>query len=307
MSLSLRGLRHELGYRVLKALLDGAHRLPLPALRRLGAAAGRVAAAHPRERRRALAHLALALPELDERARRRLLRATAVHLGTLLGEVAWLWSAPPEEILARSRFDGLEHLTGQGGDGGGAILVTGHCGNWEWLNLALGAAGVGMSVAAREVYDPRLDELVRRLRGRFGGETVLRGAGAGQRLARALRCGRVLGLLIDQDIDAPGAFVEFFGRPAWTPTGAAVLALRAGRPLVPGFARREPDGGFLLAFEPPIAPDRTADPGAEAARLTARLTSRIEAWVRAAPAQWVWMHRRWKRQPQPDEPVWRWP
>ena len=303
---SLRTLRHEVGYRGLRALLNGAHRFSLPALRRGGAAAGRLAAlAQPRERRRALAHLALAFPERDESFRRATLRATARHLGQLLGEVAWLWSAPAGEILARSQFVGLEHLTGQVSPNGGAILVTGHCGNWEWLNLALAAAGVPLTVAAREIYDPRLDQIVQQLRGRFGGETVLRGQGAGQRLARSLRGGGVLGLLIDQDIDAPGAFVEFFGRPAWTPTGAAVLALRTGRPLVPGFARRCGDGTFRLTFEPPIAAEAGTDPEEAAAQLTARLTARIEAWIREEPSQWVWMHRRWRREPGPDARIWR--
>ena len=308
MSLSLRAFRHEIGYRGLKVLLDGAHRFSLATLRRGGAAAGRIAGlAQPRERRRALEHLALAFPERDAAFRLATVRATAAHLGKLLGEVAWLWSAPAGEILARSQFVNLEHLTGQLSPAGGAILVTGHCGNWEWLNLALGAAGVPMSVAAREVYDPRLDQIVQQLRGRFGGETVLRGQGAGQRLARALRGGGVLGLLIDQDIDAPGSFVEFFGRPAWTPTGAAVLALRTGRPLVPGFARRNPDGTFRLAFEAPLFPGSGGDLGEESARLTARLTARIEAWIREEPAQWVWMHRRWRRQPAAGDRVWRHP
>ena len=185
------------------------------------------------------------------------------------------------------------------------MLVTGHCGNWEWFNLALGAAGVPMTVAAREVYDPRLDDIVRLLRGRFGGETVLRGQGAGQRLSRALRDGRVLGLLIDQDIETPGAFVEFFGRPAWTPSGAAVLAIRSRRPVVPGYARRLRDGSFRLTFEPAIVPPRTGDLEADAGHLTAALTARIEAWIREEPSQWVWMHRRWRRQPGPDDRVWR--
>ncbi len=308
MSLSLRSLRHELGYRALCGLLDTSRRFSLPALRRGGAALGRLSLlAQPRERRRALAHLALAFPDRDEAWRSGVVRAAASHFGRVLGEVLWLWSAPAGEILARTEFDGLENLTAPLGPDGGSVLVTGHCGNWEWMNLALGAAGIPMTVAAREVYDPRLDDIVQRLRGRFGGDTVLRGQGAGQRLSRALRDGRVLGLLIDQDIEAPGAFVEFFGRPAWTPSGAGVLAIRSRRPVVPGYARRLPNGSFRLTFEPAIEPARAEGLEADAARLTARLTARIEAWIRQEPAQWVWMHRRWRRQPRPDEPVWRWP
>jgi KDO2-lipid IV(A) lauroyltransferase len=305
MAPALRTVRHEVGYRALRALLDHSRRIPLGGLRRFGAAAGRLALlAQPRERRRATDHLALAFPEHGEAWRAGVVRAAARHFGHVLGEVAWLWSAPPGEILARTEFVGLEHLTAPLGPDGGSVLVTGHCGNWEWMNLALGAAGVPMSVAAREVYDPRIDDIVQRLRGRFGGETVLRGEGAGQRLSRALRDGRVLGLLIDQDIEAPGTFVEFFGHPAWTPSGAAVIALRSRRPIVPGHALRLDDGRFRLTFERAIAPRFTGDLGADAGRLTAALTARIEAWVREAPAQWVWMHRRWRRQPAEGDRVW---
>jgi KDO2-lipid IV(A) lauroyltransferase len=305
MAPALRALRHELGYRALRVVLDNSRRFSLAGLRRGGAAIGRLALLlQRRERARALAHLALAFPERDEAWRREVVRAAARHFGRVLGEVAWLWSAAPEAILARTELVGLENLTAPLGPDGGSLLITGHCGNWEWMNLALGAAGVPMTVAAREVYDPRLDDIVRQLRGRFGGETVLRGQGAGQRLGRALREGRVLGLLIDQDIDAPGTFVEFFGHPAWTPSGAGILALRARRPLVPGYARRLPDGSFRLTFEPAIVPVSTGDLEADASRLTAALTARIEAWVRAEPSQWVWMHRRWRRQPAPGDRVW---
>ena len=218
--------------------------------------------------------------------------------------MAWLWSAPPAAILARTEFVDLENLTGGLTADRGAALVTGHCGNWEWLNLALGAAGVGMTVAARELQDSRFDEVARRLRGRFGGESALRGKGAGAKLLQALRRGKVIGLLIDQDIAAPGVFAEFFGRPAWTPVGAALLPLRADRPVVTGFAARQPDGTMRLSFDPPIMNAPAGDLQTEAARLTALLTARIERQVRAYPEQWVWMHKRWRHQPGEGETVW---
>ena len=274
--------------------------LPLQALRSLGWLAGRAALPLARrDRGRALAHLARAFPEHDDAWRRALARRCAGHLGTVLGEVAWLWSASPDAVLARSEFVGLEHLTGGLHPDRGAILVTAHCGNWEWLNLALGASGILMTVAAREVYDPRLDEVARRLRGRFGGESALRGKGAGSKLVQAIRNGRVDGLLIDQDIDAPGVYVDFFGRPAWTPTGAALLALRTRCPLVAGFATRLANGRMRLSFSEPIQTAPGADLDTDMARLTALLTAHIERQVRSHPEQWVWMHRRWKRQPDP--------
>ncbi len=302
----LRTVRDDIGYLGVRALLGGARAVPLPLLRALGRTLARLAFGFPgRDRGRARRHLAEAFPEQEPAWQRTVLRRCAGHLGALLGEVAWLWSAAPEAILARTEFVGLEHLTGALGAGRGALLVTGHCGDWEWLNLGLGAAGVPMTVAVREVYDPRLDEVVRRLRGRFGCESAMRGRGAGAKLLQALQRGRVIGLLIDQDIDAPGAFIEFFGRPAWTPTGAALLALRTGCPVVTGFATRLPDGTMRLAFDPPVPLPAGDDPETDAARLTATLTARIERQIRMHPEQWVWMHKRWRRQPGDEETVWR--
>lgn len=298
---SLRAIRHEAGYLALRGVLGGARLAPLGVLRAGGAGLGRLAmAALRRDRKAARAHLELAFPERGREWQEQVLRANAVHYGRLLGEIAWLWSAPARSILARTEIVDLQHLQ----SAPTPVLVTGHCGNWEWMNLALGAAGVPMSVAAREVYDPRLDDIARRLRGRFGGATELRGEGAGRRLAAAQRAGRVIGLLIDQDIDAPGAFVEFFGRAAWTATGAAVLALRLRCPIVTGFATRLADGRMRLAFDPPLLPSRQDALDDDAARLTARLTARIEAQIRAHPEQWVWNHRRWRRRPAEGERVW---
>jgi Kdo2-lipid IVA lauroyltransferase/acyltransferase len=306
VSSSLRRGRHTLGYHALRCVLAGGRLLPLGALRWGGSTLGRLASRVVRlDRERALANLRQAFPERDDAYRHGVIRRCARHLGLTFGEIVWLWSASAEEVLHRSRFVGLESLTTRLGPRQGVVLVTGHCGNWEWMNLALGASGVPMSVAAREVYDPRLDGVAQRLRGRFGGETILRGDGAGQRLVQALHRGRVVGLLIDQDIDAPGAFVEFFGNAAWTPTGAATLALRTGTPVVAGFASRQEDGAMLIELKLVACPERTRHADEAAAQLTADLTAAIESQIRAHPEQWVWMHRRWKRRPSASDQVWR--
>lgn len=300
-----RRLRHDLGYLALRAFLGAARPAPLGLLRSLGSWLGRVAATlAARDRARALDNLRLAFPQQDDTWRSGVARSCARHLGTTVGEIAWLWSVAPATLLEHTEMNGLEELGSRLGQHRGAVLVTAHCGNWEWMNLALGAAGIPMSVAAREVYDPRLDEVARRLRGRFGGETILRGEGAGQRLVQALHRGRVVGLLIDQDIEAPGAFVEFFGRPAWTPTGAATLALRTGSPVVAGFAARLPDGRMRLTFSLAASPERTRDVAEATPVLTAALTARIERQIRDHPEQWVWMHRRWRREPGEGDRVW---
>ena len=152
-----------------------------------------------------------------------------------------------------------------------------------------------MAVVAREANEPELDAVVVGLRARFGTRTIARGSsGAARELLRTLRDGTALGMLIDQDTRVEGVFVPFLGRAAFTPVGAAQIALRQDLAAVPVFIERQPDGNHLARALPPFAlpPDATA--------ATALMTGAIEAQVRRCPAQWVWMHRRWRRRP-PEE------
>ena len=299
-----RALRYGLGHWVVRRVLRVS---PRPGLRfwqgagqQLGALLWWVA---PRERRRALQHLRCAFPDAGEAWQREVARACARHLGCLAGEAVWLAGVAPEQLLAHSTFRGVEHLEQCLRTGQGAVLVTAHCGNWEWLNLALAARGTPLTIAVRALEDPRFDSIVCSIRERFGSRSIARGEGAGRALLAALRKGAVIGLLIDQDIDAPGCFVEFFGRPAWTPTGAAALARHLKRPIVVAFAARRSDGTMVLAFDEPIHPVLSGDREADARALTARLTARIEQQIRSYPEQWVWMHRRWRRQPLDGDEV----
>jgi KDO2-lipid IV(A) lauroyltransferase len=137
------------------------------------------------------------------------------------------------------------------------------------------------------------------VRSRFGAEVVPRGATAGRRLATAIRRGRAAGLLIDQDIrDIPGVFVPFFGHPAWTPSGAAALALRTGTPTVPAFVHRRPDGHHHVTVEPPLPIPAEGAFDDRVRELTASATASIERAIRRQPEQWVWMHRRWRTRPE---------
>jgi len=294
-----RKFRNDMVYWAFRTFLAAGSHLPLGLTRPAGRAIGRAALALAgRDRRRAMEHLETGWPELDETSRRRILRATALHLGETLAEVVWLWRASPEAIRARTEIRGFEHLRNALESGRGAVLVTCHCGNWEWLNAVLGIEGIPMTLAVRALYDPRMGMLARRLRGRFGAEVMERGQGAGRGLLAAIRRNRVAGLLIDQDIrDIPGVFVPFFGRPAWTPAGAAQLALAAGAPVIPTFIHRRPDGIHVAEAHPPLPVPETSDREAAVRELTAAATAAIEATIRRNPPQWVWMHRRWRTRP----------
>ncbi len=245
-------------------------------------------------RRFALAHVALAFPELDEAARRALVRATFRHAGESYAELA----AFPK--LARRadfvRVEARDVLDAALAAGHGCLAITGHVGNWELLAAHMASVGVPLTVVARKVNDERFNALITRFRGGAGMDILLRDDPQLLGAARAaLAQNRVVALLIDQDSRGGGVFVPFFGRPAHTPPGAAVLALRTKAPVVSVFIRRRPGGGHAITF---AAVPVDVGPGAgKVAELTARFTAAIEAAIRRSPPEWVWWHERWRRQP----------
>jgi len=269
-------------------------RLSWRASQRVGRAIGSLAwTLSRRDRRRALDHLALAYPEISETERRRLARGCFRHLGTVLGECLHLFHRDCAFVGSVVEILGFEEIEKVRSAGRPLVLFTGHCGNWELLGAAVNCRGVGMTVVARSLDEPEQQEMLAGLRARFGTPTIERGGeGAVRQLLGTLRRGGALGMLIDQDSGKmEGVWVPFFGRPAFTPVGAAKIALKQKAAVVPVFIERLPDGRHRVRFQPPL--DLPDDP--EAA--TALMTAKIEEQVRRLPEQWVWMHRRWRRQP----------
>jgi len=288
-------------YLGLLGFLEVGSRVPPRLTRSLGRGLGQAAfRLSSKYRNRIRAHLEIAFPELDPSDRDAITADSARHFGTMLAEIAWLWRASPQDVESMCAIDGAEHLVTALEQGRGAMMITAHCGNWELLSARISVAGIPLSAPVRQMDEPRLDRLVTSMRTRFGTEICPRGPDVGRRLIRALHNNRVVGLLIDQDIgDIPGVFVPFFGRPAWTPTGAAMLALRRRCPVIPAFIHRCPDGTHRLEIQPPLPTPTAGSPELQIKELTAAATWSIEQQVRAHPEQWVWTHRRWRTVPPP--------
>lgn len=289
-----RGPRNAILARAIWGAARAVGSLPVPAALAVGRGLGRGAhALLGAPRRLARTHVGRAFPALDAAARERLVRATFEHAGQSFVELG-LWpriARDPDYV--RGNFEVLdEALAG----GGGVFAITGHVGNWELLAASVAARGYGLSVVARRVNDDRFDALIRRFRGDQGMEILLRDAPDFLAQVRAaLSRNRIVAILMDQDSRGAGVFVPFFGRPAHTPPGPAVLALRTRAPVVTVFIRRRPEGGHLITFaHVPIAP---AAGRGQIAELTGCFTAAIEVAIRRAPAEWVWWHERWRRQP----------
>lgn len=268
--------------------------LPIPVALGLGKALGLGAHAVLRDARSlALRHMAMVLPELDEPTRRRLVRDTFVHAGQAFTELPLT-----RRLLAREgyvQFEGAEHLAAGLAGGRGVVAVTGHTGHWELLAATV-ATRFPVTVVARKVNDDRFNDLIVRARRDSGCEVLLRDDPNFLSAARdALRRNRILALLIDQDTRGAGVFVPFFGIPARTPPGAAILAFRGKAPVITAFINRRPEGGHVIRIAPV---DLSAHTGRDRiTTLTADLTLAIERQIRRAPAEWVWWHERWRNQP----------
>ncbi len=285
-------LKRALRYPVVRLGLALAAALPFRFALAFGALLGRLAWRFlGSQRRLALEHLAIAFPDETQAERAAIGRACFEELGRCGLEACQAGKLDARAYVRWPEEDVVEMRRGLA-EGKGGVFVTGHVGNWELLARRIVAEGFDHAVVVRESGDPRLAGLVERFRAAGGVRTVGRGTGSGplREMLSAFRRGALLGLLIDQDTRVQGYSVPFFGRLAHTPRAAEDLAIRTGAPVFVGFVHREPGGGHRLHTE--RIPVSAGGPEGE---LTARLTARIEAEIRGHPADWVWMHRRWKR------------
>jgi KDO2-lipid IV(A) lauroyltransferase len=275
-----------------------AERLPHGAALALGRTLGDVMmAATPGRRRRALSNLELAFgPALEPAARRRLCRRVFRHFGRTLVETMRLPRMVAQGLDRWVEHDGWHHLEAATAGGRGAILFTGHYGNWELMGLAQAARGIPVDVVGRPPGDPFLARRLQRTRELTGNRSISK-YDAVRPMLRSLREGRCIGLVIDQNVGGgKGVFVDFFDRPASTTPALAVLALKTGLPVLPAFD--EPiNGRHRVVYGPPLEIRRTGDKERDILDLTARATAVIEEKVRRRPEIWLWMHNRWRSRP----------
>ena len=245
-------------------------------------------------------HLQIAFPERNPAWRRRVARDSYMHLAREWAMSIRLYQMPPDEIVRRTEVVGFEALRDAAAGGRGAVVISGHLGNWEVAAAAAAVRGVPMDVAAHLQKNPLFYRHMVELRGRLGLTVIVKNE-AFRLVPQALAAGRVVGLISDQNMRKRGVFVDFFGRAAATAKGPALFALRTGAPVFLGVAVRKP--GYPSRYRVIVerVPVGKGAPDADAIRdLTQRHVSRLEARIREAPSQYFWQHRRWKTRPEPS-------
>jgi len=222
----------------------------------------------------------------------RLGRDAYAHLGQSFSEFLTLPRTSPARLRAELELCGEEHLQAALAAGHGAVIASGHLGNWEWIGAALAARGYAVTFVVQPLRNRRVDDFVQGIRRGAGIEVLPRGM-ALRRVHLALRANRLVFFMCDQDARRRGIFVPFFGTPASTPKGAAQLAWRTGSPFLPAFGRRLPDGRHRGTIWPPLACS-ASDEESAVRDLLAGFTQSLESAIRESPEQYWWAHRRWK-------------
>jgi len=291
-------LRNAAEAALARGLLAGlrASRDPVRAARRAVAVFDLLA---PRLRRTAWRNFELAMPELGLEERAWLLEGCWMNLARVIAMMAQFPRIGKDNIREFIRYEGLENYQQAKARGRGVLVATAHLGNWEFSAFAHALLTEPMAVVARPMDNPLLDDVVTRYRTMSGNQVIGRGQNFLRPLMETLRDNGAVGILADQNVTADrGVFVEFFGRKACVDAGLVRLAHRTGAAVVPGYALwSEAEGRYVLHFEPEI--EMSGDAQAD----TQAVQARLEAAIRRAPEQWLWIHRRWKTRPEGEPPL----
>lgn len=247
--------------------------------------------------------IAHAFPERSVDEVKALARESYVNLGRTSLEAALMAQRSHAELMAEfEQVDGWEHMEAVMAAGRGALIISGHLGNWELGGTYIAARGVPLDAIARHMSNRVFERYLTRVRERFGLRIVF-DEHAVRQTPRSIRENRAVGFLSDQGVQGlASTFVPFFGRPAKTPRGPAVFAQRLDVPVIFVASPRLPSGRYRFIVER-VTVQRTGDRDADSNALVQEYTSRLEYWVRQYPGQYFWQHRRWKYQPPGAPPL----
>jgi len=248
----------------------------------------------PKQRLIAIHNLRHAFPEKGTEEIITIAKGVYRTLGIVTADFFEIPSLTKENIGNLVEVQGLENCRKALEKNKGLLMFGAHFGNWELEAIATSLFLKPAAVIYRPLDNPFLDKLVAQVRSSTGNKPVPKERAMRQML-RTLKNNDVLGLLIDQNVAwQEGVFVDFFGRPACTTDGLALLALHTEAPVVPAYIVRMENGKYRMVIEQEMEVIRTGDDHKDALVNTQNFTKVIEDTIRKYPDQWLWVHHRWK-------------
>ena len=251
-----------------------------------------------KERKKATSNLDIAFGgSKSQKEKEDIARQVFENLGKNFVEVISLSKFNSRNIDRYIACKGLENIEQFLKHGKGGIALSAHLGNWELLAHYFGIKGYSVNVIARRVRMDRFEGVLRKIRKKHNVNVIYRDTSS-RNLFSLIKKNQFIAMMPDQDMDGvSGVFVDFFGKKAYTPNGAAVLNYLTGIPVIPCFILRK-KYGHEIRVERPLELSKTQDKDRDIAGNTQRYTKVIEDYVRQFPSQWVWFHDRWKTRPE---------
>jgi KDO2-lipid IV(A) lauroyltransferase len=290
-------IRHRAEYVGYRSLATAFSFLPFPVQRVVAYGLGWFGGSVLRVRRKVVdENLLRAFPDESQAWRNRVARESYRHLVREAVAMTRFSRLGPEFIRARVDFEGEAEAREAIASGTGIVIVSGHLGNWELGGATLACKGFPVTAAVARQSNPLFNEDVSDTRRSMDIDAVFRDRGYRPFLT-AIRKGRMLAMVADQNANSGAVFVDFFGVPAATASGPAVLAMRSGAPLYLAVCIRNPgsyDRYHIPARFVPVHEDDTVQ------SVVQRYTTMFEELIRDYPDQYFWHHRRWKTRP-PEE------
>jgi KDO2-lipid IV(A) lauroyltransferase len=294
----MKKIRHYLEYKLLLGIGFIVRGLSRSTILRLGRFVGDfIYYCVPVRKKTTLDHLVQAFPEKSAEEIKKIARGTYQNFGMNVFEHLCIPTLSKEEIRNIVDLADEDLLVQALERKRGVIIVGGHFGNWEYSSSAVPANGYRFGVVVAQVSNIYIDKRVNEHREATGGEMIPKGA-ATRTVIKILRENGAIGMLMDQDENEDGIFVDFFGRPCSTAKGPAALAIKTGASMLFFAPIRRPDGTIKVIFEPVDVDYAAGTTETNIRDITQRSTALLEHYTRLYPDQWFWMHRRWKTRPE---------
>jgi KDO2-lipid IV(A) lauroyltransferase len=241
-----------------------------------------------------LHNLQRSFPEKDLKEIIKIAKGAYRHCAIVAAEFFDLPYITKENIHKWVDVEGYENYEAAIAKGKGVLSIVAHFGNWELLPIGIPMYAKPIYIVYRPLDNPVIDNMVEYVR-TMQGNTLIPKGGSGKKILELLKENNIIGILSDQNVAAyEGVFVDFFGRPACTGVGLAVMAMRSGAPVIAIFPARQKSGKYKVIVKPAIEAVCTDDYQADLVVNTQRFTKIVEDVVREYPDQWFWFHQRWK-------------
>ena len=222
-----------------------------------------------------------------------MVRRLCIHLGQTFLEIMYTPVLKRDNIERFITIENRHYLEEVLSNGKGAVILAAHFGNWEWLGATLALIDVPLSSVIKPQPNEQHTRILNEIRQQTGMQIFNRGTSELLGISRALKQGRFVGFVADQDAGRGGLFIDFLGKMASTPLGPATFARKFKVPVIPTFIIRRPEGGHRVVIQQPFYCKDTGNEAADLRYATQQMVRITENMIRQYPDHWLWFMKRW--------------